>query len=245
MGDAARRFATTRWSLVLAAATPSPDSDKALETLCRTYWYPLYAYVRRVGYPVEEAEDLVQTMFVRLLEKGSLQRAQPERGRFRSFLLASLKHFLINEYDRARAAKRGGGVPMLHLDVVAAEGRYALEPRDLLDPERLFEQRWAATIVQGAQVRLRGACVRSGKAVLFEHLKDFVSGEEENIPCRDAAAALGMSEGAVRVAVHRLRRRFRALLREEIEHTVADTADIDAEMTFLLATLSATGSRSS
>jgi RNA polymerase sigma-70 factor (ECF subfamily) len=240
-----QRFATTHWSLVLTAGGPrTPASHDALATLCETYWYPLYAYARRVGHGVEEAEDLVQAFFVRILEKQALQHADPERGRFRSFLLASLKHFMLNEYNRARAAKRGGGQPIESIDVSGAEGRYALEPRDEANPERLFERQWALTILDRVHARLRSVSMRSGKGQLFEQLKDFVTGEETDTPYREAAESLGMSEGAARVAIHRLRRRFRDLLREEIEHTVADPAEVDDEIRFMLVTLAtAAGSR--
>jgi RNA polymerase sigma factor (sigma-70 family) len=232
------RFVTTHWSLVLRAGGPKTRaSHEALGTLCQTYWYPLYAYARRFGHGVEEAEDLVQAFFVRILEKQALQHADPERGRFRSFLLASLKHFMVNEYNRARAAKRGGGQLIATIDVSGGEGRYALEPRDDANPEKLFERQWALTVLERVQTRLRSATVRSGKAQLFEQLKDFVTGEETDIPYREAGESLGMSEGAVRVAVHRLRRRFKDLLREEIEQTVADPADVDDEIRFMLVTL--------
>ena len=237
-----RGFATTRWSLVVAAGARTEASEQALATLCQTYWYALYAYVRRCGYDIEQAEDLVQGFFLRLLDRKILQRAQPERGRFRSFLLASLKHFMINEYDRARAAKRGGGAVPLTLDITAAEGRYALEPRDTLDPERLFERRWAQTLFRQAQVRLRTACVRSGKARLYQQLEPFISGEDENVPYRQVAAALATTEGAARVAVHRLRRKFHDLLREEIAHTVDHESQVDEELRFLLQTLAETSS---
>lgn len=238
------RFATTHWSLVLAAGGPAtPVAQEALATLCQQYWYPLYAYARRNGCPGDQAEDLVQAFFVRLLEKHSLRHARAERGKFRSFLLVAFKHFVVNEYDRARAAKRGGGAPIATFDVSSGERRYALEPRDDVTPETLYEQRWAQTLIARVQVRLRGVFVRAGKGALFEQLKDFVTGEESNVTCRELASALGMSEGAVRVAIHRLRRRFRDLLRDEITHTVEDPAEIDEEIIFLLATVSATGSR--
>jgi RNA polymerase sigma factor (sigma-70 family) len=236
------RFATTQWSLVLTAGGPgTPASRDALGTLCQTYWYPLYAYARRFGHGVEESEDLVQAFFVRILEKQALQQANPERGRFRSFLLASLKHFMVNEYNRARAAKRGGGQPTVTIDVSGGEGRYALEPRDDANPETLFEHQWALTVLDRVQANLRTVSMRSGKAQLFEHLKDFVTGEETDIPYREAGETLGMSEGAVRVAIHRLRRRFRDLLREEIEQTVADPAEVDDEIRFMLVTLATAG----
>ena len=237
-----RGFVTTRWSIVVAAGARTAASEEALATLCRTYWYALYAYVRRCGHDVEQAEDLVQGFFLRVLDREILRHAQPERGRFRSFLLASLKHFMINEYDRARTAKRGGGVAPLTLDITAAEGRYALEPKDALDPERLFERRWAQTLLRQAHVRLRGACVRSGKARLYDQLEPFVSGDDEGVPYRDIASALGMTEGAARVAVHRLRRRFRDLLREEIAHTVDGDAQVEEELRFLRQTLADTAS---
>ena len=224
-----------------ACGPRTPASHDAMGTLCQIYWYPLYAYVRRFGHSVEASEDLVQAFFVRILEKDTLQHADPERGRFRSFLLASLKHFMANEYNRARAAKRGGGEPIASIDVSGAEGRYALEPRDEATPERLFERQWALTILLRVQARLRSVSIRSGKAQLFERLKDFVTGEETDIPYREAGESLGMSDGAVRVAIHRLRRRFRELLREEIEQTVADPAEVDDEIRFMLATLATAG----
>jgi RNA polymerase sigma factor (sigma-70 family) len=220
-----RGFVTTRWSIVVAAGARTGASEEALATLCGTYWYALYAYVRRCGYDVEQAEDLVQGFFLRLLDRGILRHAQPERGRFRSFLL-----------------KRGGGAAPLTLDVTAAEGRYALEPKDTLDPERLFERRWAQTLLRQAHVRLRSACVRSGKARLYEQLEPFVSGDDEGLPYRDIASALGMTEGAARVAAHRLRRKFRDLLREEIAHTVDGDAELEDELRFLRQTLAETAS---
>jgi RNA polymerase sigma factor (sigma-70 family) len=242
MPEGRRGFATTRWSLVVAAGARTDASEQALATLCQTYWYALYAYVRRSGYNVEQAEDLVQGFFVRLLDRDMLQRAQPERGRFRSFLLASLKHFMVNEYQRTRAAKRGGGVAPLSIDVAAAEGRYALEPLDSLDPERLFERRWAQALLRQAQGRLRTACMRSGKARLYEQLEPFISGEDDNVPYRQVATALDTTEGAARVAVHRLRRKLRDLLREEIVQTVTDESQADEELRFLMQTLAKTAS---
>jgi DNA-directed RNA polymerase specialized sigma24 family protein len=238
------RFATTHWSMVLAAGgTDSSDAHEALTTLCQLYWYPLYAYARRSGYPGDQAEDLVQAFFMRVLEKNSLRLARAERGRFRSFLLVAFKHFVLNEYDRARAAKRGGGAPIDTLDVSSGEGRYSMEPRDDVTPEALFERQWAQTLIERAQVRLRGVFVRGGNGVLFEHLKDFATGQEDDTSCRAIGAALRMSDGAVRVAIHRLRRRFRDLLRDEIGQTVEDPAEIDEEVAFLLATVSAAGPR--
>jgi DNA-directed RNA polymerase specialized sigma24 family protein len=239
------RFATTHWSMVLAAGGPrTRESAAALETLCQIYWYPLYAFVRRFGYDVAHAEDSVQAFFVHLLEQHSLGSARQDRGRFRSFLLGALKHFLANEYDRARAVKRGGGLPHSSLDVASAEGRYALEPRDEATAETVFERRWAATLVDRVHLRLRTTLVRSGKGALFEQLKDHITGVETEVPYRDVGVATGLSEGAVRVTVHRLRRRFRELLRDEIRETVSDPAEIDSEVEFLLRVLSRTGARS-
>jgi RNA polymerase sigma-70 factor (ECF subfamily) len=236
------RFATTRWSLVLAAGGPeTPGSHDALATLCRLYWYPLYAYIRRQGHQHDRAEDLVQAFFVKLLEKQSLQHARAERGRFRSFLLVSFKHFVANEYERERAAKRGDARGTVSLDVSSGESRYALEPRDEVTPELLFERQWALALVDRVHVRLRSISVRAGKGALFEHLKDCITADQPDLPYRDVAVRLGMTEGAVRVAAHRLRRRFRDLLRDEIRQTVDDDSGMDEEMDFLLSTLAAAG----
>jgi DNA-directed RNA polymerase specialized sigma24 family protein len=235
------RFATTRWSLVIAAGgQQTSESSAALEVLCRTYWYPLYAFIRRAGCSVEQAQDSVQAFFVHLLEHDSFGSARQDRGKFRSFLLGSLKHFLANEYDRGRAVKRGGGQPLLSLDVSSAEIRYALEPRDESTPETLFERRWAVTLIDRVHMRLRTALVRSGKGALFEQLKDYITGVENEISYRDVGSAAGLSEGAVRVSVHRLRKRFREVLRDEIAQTVGDPAEIDGEIDFLLGVLSRT-----
>src|SRR5688572_14068586 len=167
------RFATTHWSVVVAAGGPqTQESAVALETLCRVYWYPLYAFVRRYGYAAEQAEDSVQAFFLHLLERDSLLSARQECGRFRSFLLGALKHFLANQYDRARAAKRGGNQPVSSLDIASAERRYAFEPADEVNPELLFERRWAVTLVDRVHLRLRTELVRLGKGGLYEHLKD-------------------------------------------------------------------------
>jgi len=232
-------FATTHWSLVVAAGGPkTSESSAALETLCRIYWYPLYAYVRRFGYDVERAEDTVQGFFLHFLQHQSLLSARQDRGRFRSFLLACLKHYMANEHDRVSAVKRGGGQPLASLDVGSGEGRYALEPRDDTSPETLFERRWAVTLVDRVHIQLRTTLVRSGKGALFEQLKDHVTGVETDVSYKHIGAAVGLSEGAVRVTVHRLRRRFRELLREEIRQTVSDPAEVDSEVDFLLGVLS-------
>jgi len=235
-GQSGRRsFATTRWSLVLAAAHDSrPDAQAALATLCETYWYPLYAYARRLGYKAEDAQDLTQEFFALLLEKESLRVADPERGRFRSFLLASLNHFLTAEWRRRSARKRGGGRLPLSLDVRSGESRYSQEPSHDLTPEKAYERRWALLLLEQAVSRLRAEYAASGKAALFERLAGFLSGER-GVLTQQVAGDLNMSEGAVRVAVHRLRQRYRQVLRAEVAHTVAGPQHIDEELRHLMA----------
>jgi RNA polymerase sigma factor (sigma-70 family) len=226
-----RQFATTRWSQVIAAgAEQTRDSRDALARLCELYWYPLYAYVRRWGYDADQAQDLTQEFFSRLLEKHYLKAADPARGRFRSFLLASLKHFLSNERDRANAVKRGGRATVIPLEFENAEGRYSREPPDHETPETVYERRWALTLLERTVARLRSEFEAAGKEAVFTRLEGHLTGEQETLPYADLGAALGMSEGAVKVAVHRLRRRFGALLREEIAETVGDPAQVDDEI---------------
>jgi len=230
-------FATTHWSVVLAAKQgDAPDARTALEKLCRTYWYPLYAYVRREGYNAPDAQDLTQEFFARLLEKDYLAQVEREKGKFRSFLLAALRHFLSDQRDRARAAKRGGGAEVLSLDAQEAEERYRLEPVDRMDAEKIFERRWAMTLLEQALTRLRDESIIAGKAELFERLRDFVAGESD-VSCSEAAVQLGQTESAVKSAVYRLRQRYRELVREEIAHTVADPAEIDEEIRYLIAVI--------
>ena len=231
-------FRTTHWSVVLAAGQlDAPQSREALEKLCRTYWYPLYAYVRREGFGAADAQDLAQEFFARLLAKNYLGQVGPQKGKFRSFLLAALRHFLSDQRDRARAAKRGGGAEVLSLDAQEAEERYRLEPLDRMDAEKIFERRWAMTLLEQALTRLRDESVVAGKAELFEHLRNFVAGESE-VSCGEAAAQLGQTESAVKSAVHRLRQRYRELVREEIAQTVADPAETDAEIRYLITVMS-------
>jgi RNA polymerase sigma-70 factor (ECF subfamily) len=232
------RFETTHWSMVVAASGgPTPRSREALSRLCEMYWYPLYAYVRRRGYDADAAQDLTQEFFTRVIEKDYLSDATPERGRFRAFLLASLRHFLANEYDRASAQKRGGGRPALALEFETAEGRYQLEPPDTCTPETIYERRWALTVLDRTLTRLRAEHEAAGRLALFDRLKGYLTGDASGTSYAEAASALGMSEGAVKVAVHRLRRRFGALLREEIADTVVDPAQIDDEIRALFAAL--------
>lgn len=234
----AGRFATTHWSVVRAAGRPdSVHYRQALETLCRTYWFPLYAYLRRHGNDSHRAEEYTQAFFARLLEKHSVRLADPKRGKFRSFLLTSLKHFLADERDYDRAQKRGGGRKVLSLNFENAESQYALEPADRLSPEKLFERSWALTVLGRTMVRLQAEATIAKKRKLFDHLKVYLTAKKNSVPYRDVAAELGMTEGAVKVAVHRLRRRYRELLRDEIAQTVSTEDEIDQEIRDLFAAL--------
>jgi RNA polymerase sigma-70 factor (ECF subfamily) len=205
--------------------------------LCRTYWFPLYAYLRRHGYDTHQAEDHTQAFLAGLLEKHGLRLAEPKRGRFRSFLLAALKHFLANEHARAGAQKRGGGRKALSLDCENAEAQYALEPRDELSPEKLFERSWALTVLDRAMARLAAEAAASNKQQQFDRLKTYLTAGKDAVAYHKVAAELQMSEGAVKVAVHRLRRRYRELLRDEIAQTVATQDQIDEEIRHLFSAL--------
>ncbi len=229
-------FVTTRWTAVLAAGRPGlPQADKALEELCRTYWYPLYAYARRRGRTKEDAEDLTQAFFERLLRKNDLEGLSPERGRFRAFLLASLKHFLADDWDRVGRQKRGAHAMHLSLDWRDADTRYQLDLRDDLSPDKLYDRAWAVALLERVVGQLRDACAADGKAGLFEKLKPLLMADRTVISYPQAAAALGLSEEAARVTVHRLRRRYRDLLREEIAQTLAEPAQVEEEMRALFA----------
>ena len=231
---AGRRFATTRWSLVLDARDgKSHDSNKALAELCESYWFPLYAFVRRQGHDADDAADLTQAYFAKLLEKDYLQDVRPEAGRFRSFLLASLKHFLYNEWDRQKAQKRGGHVQKISLDAQLAENRYGIEPVEHLTPEDLYEQHWALIVLDRTLLKLAEETPES-KRFRFEKLRPFLIGEQTDITYRQLAEELGMSESGIKVAVHRLRRRFGTALRQEIGHTVAHPEEVDDEIRHLL-----------
>jgi RNA polymerase sigma-70 factor (ECF subfamily) len=237
-GAGASEFATTRWSLVLGAAARGGErSRSALEALCGAYWYPIYAYVRRRVGDVHEAQDLTQSFFERLLEKGTIAAADPGRGRFRAFLLTACQRFLINEWEKARAAKRGGGRAQVSLDFGVGESRYAVEAVDSLTPERLFEQQWAVTLLGRVLDELRAECAAKGKESQFERLKEFLSGASREREYSAAAAELGMTEAAVRVAAHRLRGRYRELLRAEIAQTVENAEDVDDEIRSLFSLL--------
>ncbi len=232
-------FPTTHWSAVLAAGgKSSPAMRSALEELCRSYWAPLYAFARRVGHSPEDARDLTQGFFARLLEKGDIAAADPERGKFRSFLLAAFKHFLAHERDRAAALKRGGGIEFLPLDFNPEESRFAIDPADSRTPDRAFEQRWAAALLEKVLGRLRGEFVASGRGALFDHFKGFLVGELPEGGYSSVTAHLGMTEGAAKMIVTRMRERYRHLLRSEIAQTVATPEEVEEEMRHLRAVLS-------
>jgi RNA polymerase sigma-70 factor (ECF subfamily) len=232
-------FATTHWSVVLAAAKQS-DTKRgcdALARLCQIYWYPLYAYVRRRGYSAHDAEDLTQAFFAQLLERHSLAAVEPERGSFRSFMLAVMKHFLANEREKGMAQKRGGGCQILSLDWVAAERRFDLEPATYAAPDKLFEKQWALTLLAEVLNRLEHEYHSEGKGDLFAALKQTLMGLRESQPYAQLARELGVNESAVAVAVHRLRKRYRELIRAEIANTLDDAEDVDAEIRHLFQVL--------
>ena len=227
-------FRTTRWSVVSAArGKDSSAARQALVVLCETYWYSLYAFVRRSGYDAPDAEDLTQGFFERLLEKRDFRTADPRRGRFRTYLLAAMKHFLANERDRARAIKRGGGQATLPIDFVEADRQYKLEADDRSSPERTYERRWALALLASTMGRLRDEYSSQGKGALFDALRPALLGDDPPLAREELAASLGMKEGALNTALHRLRKRFRECLRAEVVHTVADPAEVEGELDFL------------
>jgi RNA polymerase sigma-70 factor (ECF subfamily) len=235
-----RRFATTRWSLVAAAGHGgSPQAQEALATLCRLYWYPLYAYARRHLANVDDAQESTQAFFAELLEKGYLQAADPRRGKFRSFLLTAFKHFLSRQRERATAQKRGGGRPLVSLDFQVGEQRYQLEPVDHATPEAVYERRWALAILEQTLARLRQELTDAGKQKLFECLKGALAGEGLEESHAQIAERLGVSEQVVKVAVHRLRRRYQELLRAEIAQTVGSPEEVEEELRDLFAAVRA------
>ncbi len=232
-------FATTHWSVVGAAGRlDSSRSIDALEKLCRTYWHPLYAFVRRQGRQPHDAEDLVQGFFVVCLEKNYLGAADQSKGRFRSFLLVAFKRFLANERDKALAHKRGGGQIQVSLDALSAEQRYRLEPAGQLSPDRLYDRRWALTLLDQVMTRLQSEQASAGRAEMFEQLKEFLTAPGRGTPYSELAARFSLSESAIKVAIHRLRRRYRDLLEEEIAHTVSAPEEIQEERRHLLSALS-------
>ena len=233
-------FPRTHWSVVLAAGQhSSPAAQAALEQLCQAYWYPLYAFVRRRGYSPEDAQDLTQSFFERLLERNLLADLMPSGARFRSFLLQALKNHLASEWIRAHAGKRGGTQSILSLEELGAEARYKQEPADAATPETVFERRWASTLLQQALHKLREEQVAAGKKALFEALASCLTGAEPAQPYARLATQLGMSEAAVKMTIHRLRRRYGEFLRLEVAQTVIVPAEVDQELRHLLSVLAA------
>ena len=238
-GAGAAQFTTTHWSVVLAARdTASPEADVALAELCRTYWYPLYAFVRRKGHGPHDAQDLTQSFFARLLEKNYVAQADRERGRFRTFLLAALTHFLADEWDKTQRLKRGGGREVISFDAASAEERYRLEPIDQLDAAKLYERRWVTTLFDKVLSRLEQEFRDSGKARLFDALKGSLLADDSALSQTELGAQLGLKEDAVKQTVHRMRRRYRELFREEIAQTVAGPGEVEEELKHLFAVLS-------
>jgi RNA polymerase sigma-70 factor (ECF subfamily) len=234
----AQLFDTTHWSAILKAGEDSsPAALQALEQLCATYWYPLYAYIRRQGRTPPDAQDLTQEFFARLLERRYLRLADRKRGRFRTFLLTSLKHFLINEWNKGNREKRGGGRQLISLDVEKTETRYRAEPADERTPDKAFDRQWAMVLLDRVLEQLQSECVAAERGMVFDELKCFLTGEESASSYAEIGGRLGMSEGNLKVTVHRLRRRYRELLRAEIAHTVADPEAIDEEIRELFAAL--------
>jgi RNA polymerase sigma-70 factor (ECF subfamily) len=232
------RFDTTNWSVILqATAGESAVAQEALATLCETYWPPVYAFIRRKGLSATDAEDLTQAYFARFLEKGYLHDFRPERGRFRTFLRASISHFLANEWDRERALKRGGGRAPLSLDARETVEGHLREPADTITPEVVFEREWAASLLRRCLARLREEQSEGAAAGRFDKLKPFLIGDGPASGYAGVAEELGLTESGVRVAVHRLRKRFSEVLREEIGRTVADPSDVDAEIRWLLSAI--------
>jgi RNA polymerase sigma factor (sigma-70 family) len=236
-------FVTTHWSVVVTAGgSDTAGARRALENLCNAYWYPLYAYVRRRGFSPPDAEDLTQEFFARFLEHQWVANADREKGRFRTFLLSAMNHFLANEWDKARAQKRGGGIRPVPLEFGTAETRYSREPADSITPEQHFERRWALTLLETVTRRLQADYEQDGRGELFAALHPCLVGDRTNQPYEELARKLGLTEGAVKSAVHRLRQRYRQLLRDEIAHTVAGPGEVEEELRHLIAVL---GGRSS
>ena len=239
IGAGSPAFATTRWSVVLRAGQTADgdESAQALETLCRSCWYPLYAYIRRLGHPPHDAQDLTQSFFAYLLEKRLLAKADRESGRFRSFLLGSLKNFMANEWRRQSAQKRSAG-QTISIDAQDAEARYAVEPATVENPQTVYEQTWAIALLDQAVELLEAEYAKAGKQPMFDLLAPGLQGETMTSTYAELGAQLGMSEGAVKVAMHRLRQRYRELLRAVVAHTVAEPLEVDGELRHLLRVLS-------
>ena len=233
------QFTTTHWSVVLAAGqNADAQAAEALHQLCRTYWYPLYAYVRKRGHIPEDAQDLTQEFFALFLRKEYFRLADRARGRFRTFLLHALEHFLINEWKRAQCAKRGGGTTPLSLDVAAAEQRYTNEPAVTLTPERAYEKQWAATLLEQVLSKLKQEYAEAGNRRVFAELADLLWGKDGSVSFAEIGARLDMTEGAARGAMHRLRTRYRERLRREVAQTVAEPGEVDEELRYLISVVS-------
>jgi RNA polymerase sigma-70 factor (ECF subfamily) len=238
LAPGAGQFALTHWSVVLAAGrSESTHAQAALEQLCTNYWHPIYFFVRRQGHNPADAQDLTQEFFARLLARNDLAAVDRSKGRFRSFLLASLKHFLANEWDKAKAQKRGGGQVPLSINSSVAETSYAVEPVEKLTPDKLYERRWALALLQQVMSQLKAEYSRENKADVFDALKGTLTGEGASGGYAQIAERLATTEGAIKVAAHRLRRRYRELLRSEIAHTVSRPEEIDEEIRALFAAL--------
>lgn len=236
--EAPRVFCTTRWSVVLSArgGAEGARTEEALGELCRIYWYPLYGYARRCGRPPHDAEDLTQAFLAHILRPGALDGVRSEKGRFRSFLLASMRNFMADEHSRAAAQKRGGGL-VVSFDAMSAESRYAAEPRDTRTPEREFDRQWALRLLDEVLRRLEAEYAAEGQGAQFDALRSALTGDASAAPYAERAARLGSTEGALRVAVHRMRRRYRRLLRDEVAGTLARPEDVDDELRCLLEAL--------
>jgi RNA polymerase sigma-70 factor (ECF subfamily) len=235
---APEHFVTTHWSVVMSAGrNDTPRAHDALEKLCKAYWYPLYAYVRRRGYSPHDAQDLTQGFFQCLLERESLASADRNRGRFRSFILGAMNHYLADDWAKSRTQKRGGGEKPLSLDLVAAEQRFKLEAAESVTPDKAFDRQWATTVLDEVLKRLEKEYADGGKAALFAALKLSLTSGRASGSHAEAASRLGMSEGAARMAVHRLRKRYRELLRAEIANTVVSPGDVKEEMGYLFTTV--------
>jgi len=232
------QFTTTRWTLVLAAKNrDDPAGSDAFARLCERYYEPLYTYLRRRGQTAEDAQDLMQGFVARAIEKDILRHADPSRGKFRAFLLTALKHYAANEHTRATADKRGGNQPALPLDLEAAEGRYRHEPRDDLTPERLYDRRWALAVLERALSALRAECRESGREAFLDAVHGSLTGDSDRIPHREIAERFGMTESSVRVTLHRLRLRYRDLVRSEVAETLESEDAVDEELRYLLSAL--------
>lgn len=237
--DLAREFNTTHWSVIVrAGGATSVETDGALEELCRAYWYPLYAYVRRQGRDAGDAQDLTQDFFARLLERKSFRLADRTRGRFRTFLLTSLKHFLINDWKKGNCEKRGGGRPIISLDAEETETRFRAEPADERAPDKAFERRWALVVLDRVLDQLQAGFTAAGRGQVFEEIKSYLTGEKNESSYAEIGQRLGITEGNLRVTVHRLRGQYRDLLRAEVARTVETPEAIDEEIRHLISALS-------